>query len=328
MEIVATDLGGTNARFALAEVADGRVMALGPETIVRTADHASLETAWEAFERALGRAAPPRAAIAVAAPVDADAPIKMTNSPWMIRPADVQARLGLTDLLFLNDFAAVAHAIAALPEDQLLPVCGPDAPLPDPGVITVLGPGTGLGVAILINGEHGPEVIPTEGGHIDFAPLDAVEDAVLARLRDRHRRVSVERICAGPGLREICATLAEIEGRPAPAGDDRDLWTLALAGQDRLAAAALDRFCMTLGSVAGDLALAHGAGAVVIAGGIGLRLAALLPRSGFAARFAAKGRYEARMSRLPVRLVTHPQPGLLGAAAAFATAAHRRARLG
>lgn len=325
MEIVAADLGGTNARFAIAEIAGGRIVRLEPETVVRTGEHASLETAWEAFERAIGRPAPRRAAIAVAGPVDPGAPIKMTNSPWMIRPAEVKARLGLSDLLFLNDFAAVAHAVAALPSDQLMPVCGPDAPLPDPGVISVVGPGTGLGVAILVNGPYGAEVIPTEGGHMDFAPLDTVEDALLARMRGHHGRVSVERVCAGPGLRQIYATLAAIEGRAIPPGDDAALWISAFAGDDSLAVAALDRFCMTLGSVAGDLALAHGAGAVVIAGGVGLRLAGRLPDSGFRSRFTAKGRYEARMARLPVRLVTHPQPGLIGAAAAFASGLRRQA---
>ena len=76
--------------------------------------------------------------------------------------------------------------------------------------------------------------------------------------------------------------------------------------------------CLTLGAVAGDMALAQGATAVVIAGGVGLRLADYLPRSGFRDRFIAKGRFERRMDEMPVKLITHPQPGLFGAAAAFA----------
>ena len=92
----------------------------------------------------------------------------------------------------------------------------------------------------------------------------------------------------------------------------------AMASEDSLASAALDRFCLTLGAVAGDIALAQGAGAVAIAGGLGLRLADHLPRSGFATRFVAKGRFERRMDEMPVKLITYPQPGLFGAAAAFA----------
>ena len=112
--------------------------------------------------------------------------------------------------------------------------------------------------------------------------------------------------------------LAEIDGLDPPKGDDKTLWTRALAEDDPLLRGALDRFCRSLGSVAGDLALAHGPGSVVIAGGLGLRLAEFLPTSGFAERFCAKGRYEPLMATIPVRIITHPEPGLFGAAAAFA----------
>ena len=103
-----------------------------------------------------------------------------------------------------------------------------------------------------------------------------------------------------------------------PGYNERDLWAAALGGSDSLANAALDRLCLTLGAVAGDIALAQGASAVVIAGGVGLRLADHLQRSGFRDRFIAKGRFERRMDEMPVKLIIHPQPGLFGAAAAFA----------
>ena len=101
-------------------------------------------------------------------------------------------------------------------------------------------------------------------------------------------------------------------------GNDTALWTRALAGEETLLRRALDRFCLSLGSVTGDLALAHGPGSVVLAGGLGQRLSEILPQSGFAERFAAKGRYEALMAGVPVKIITHPEPGLFGAAAAFA----------
>jgi glucokinase len=164
----------------------------------------------------------------------------------------------------------------------------------------------------------GYHVIPTEGGHIDFAPLDRIEDMILERLRASHTRVSAERVVSGPGIVPIYETLAAIEGRTVPARDDKAIWSLALDGGDSLAHAALDRFCLSLGAVAGDLALAQGAAAVVIAGGLGLRLKDRLVQSGFAQRFAAKGRFAAMMAAMPVKLITHPQPGLFGAAAAFA----------
>ena len=105
-----------------------------------------------------------------------------------------------------------------------------------------------------------------------------------------------------------------------PSGDDRELWLSAMTDADPVAIEACQRFCMILGSVAGDLALAHGANAVVIAGGLGLRLKDKLLDSRFDERFVAKGRFRALMETIPVKLITHPQPGLFGAAAAFAQA--------
>jgi glucokinase len=185
-------------------------------------------------------------------------------------------------------------------------------------VISVVGPGTGLGVAQLLRRGGQCHVVETEGGHIDFAPLDAIEDRILAHLRERYRRVSVERLAAGMGLANIHSALASIEGRAVPHRDEKELWAAALAGSDDLAAAALARYCLCLGAVSGDLALAHGAAGVVIAGGLGLRLADHLAGSGFRDRFIAKGRFERRMDEIPVKLLVHPQPGLFGAAAAFA----------
>jgi glucokinase len=150
----------------------------------------------------------------------------------------------------------------------------------------------------------------TEGGHLDFPPLDAVEDAILARLRQRHRRVSVERVVSGPAIVDIYETLAALEQRPIVHTDDRTIWTKGAAGEDTLMAAAIDRFCLSLGSAAGDLALAQG-GSSVIAGGLGLRIKDTILSSGFAERFRAKGRFESLMASLPVKLITHPQPACL-----------------
>lgn len=317
-EIVAVDIGGTHARFAIAEVSNGRVETLGEAVTLKTGEHASLQTAWEEFGTRIGRALPSAAGIAIAGPVQGEV-LKLTNCPWLIRPALIPEKLGVDRYALVNDFGAVAHAVAQVGPQYFHHLCGPDQSLPEDGVISIVGPGTGLGVGQLLRRDGRYHVIETEGGHIDFAPLDTLEDAILHQLRKRYRRVSVERIASGPGLANIHDALAAIEHRSVQSRDDKELWAAALAGTDSLAAAALDRFCLSLGAIAGDMALAQGASAVVIAGGLGLRLADHLPRSGFAARFIAKGRFERRMDDMPVKLITHPQPGLLGAAAAFAT---------
>jgi glucokinase len=316
-EIVAADIGGTHARFAIARVENGRVISLGETCTLRTAEHPSLGQAWKAFAERLDRPLPAAAAIALAAPTEGDF-IKLTNNEWEIRTASIPAELGVERHLLINDLGAVGHAVAQLDCENFRHLFGPDGNLPEEGVISIVGPGTGLGVAQLLRRPGCYDVIETEGGHTDFAPLDEVEDRILARLRQRHGRVSVERVASGPGLANIYEALAEVEGGALRYSTEKELWTAALEARDNLAAAALDRFCLALGAAAGDIALAQGAQAVVIAGGLGLRLADHLPRSGFHGRFIAKGRFEQRMREMPVKLITHKQPGLFGAAAAFA----------
>ena len=317
MRIVAVDIGGTHARFAIADVADGRVVSLGEPVTLKTAEHGSFQLAWQAFAAGQDTPLPRAAGIAIAAPISGDV-IKLSNNPWIIRPALIPERLDVDDWTLVNDFGAIGHAVAQVPESDFLHLCGPDGPLPDRGMITVCGPGTGLGVAGVLRVGGAYHVVETEGGHTDFAPLDGIEDALLQHLRKSFNRVSVERIVAGPGIVAIYETLAAMEGRAIARMDDRTIWARALDGSDSLATAALDRFCLALGAVAGDLALAHGPTGVVIAGGLGLRLKDHLVRSGFGERFVAKGRFRNLMARIPVKLITHPQPGLFGAAAAFA----------
>ena len=316
-QIAVADVGGTHARFALAQIEGGRVVALGEPVTLKTAEHGSFQLAWQEFGRRIGSDLPNELAIAFAGPVGGEA-LKLTNNPWVIRPALIKERLGVDRYVIVNDFGAVAYAVATLPDEDFRHVCGPERPLPKEGVTSIVGPGTGLGVAALLRKTDHYEVIETEGGHVDFAPLDSLEDKILMHLRRNYRRVSVERVVAGQGLPNLYEALASIEDLDVSIHDDKQLWAAALAGNDSLAAAALDRLCLSLGAVAGDLALAQGANAVVIAGGVGFRLADYLPRSGFRDRFIAKGRFERRMDEMPVKLITHPQPGLFGAAAAFA----------
>ena len=316
--IVAVDIGGTHARFALAEIAPDGAIALGEPVTLHTKDHASFQTAWEHFAELQGGALPPACAIAIAGPVGGEI-IRFTNNPWVIRPALIPEKLGGAQYTVINDFAAVGHAVACAGPEHFVHLAGTDSPLPASGTLSVLGPGTGMGAAhVWRDGAGAYRVQATEGGHIDYAPVDSIDDAILTRLRGRYRRVSAERVVSGPGLVDIYEALAGMEGRAIKQVDDRTLWDLGTSGEDSLAAAAVDRFCLALGSFAGDMALAQGAAGVVIAGGLGLRIRDTLLKSGFAARFRAKGRFESLMGALPVKLITHPQPGLFGAAAAFA----------
>jgi glucokinase len=316
-QVAVADVGGTHARFAIAELDGGKVVSVGDPVTLKTAEHGSFQLAWQEFGRRAGISLPNELAIAFAGPIGGEV-LKLTNNPWVIRPALIKERLGVDRYVVVNDFGAVAYAVATLPEEHFRHLCGPEGSLPKEGVTSIVGPGTGLGVACLLRRHGNYEVIETEGGHMDFAALDSLEDGILRQLRRNFRRVSVERVVAGQGLPNLYEALAAIENLDVSIHDEKELWAAALAGTDSLATAALDRLCLSLGAVTGDLALAQGSNAVVIAGGVGLRLADYLPRSGFRDRFIAKGRFERRMDEMPVKLITHPQPGLFGAAAAFA----------
>lgn len=309
MRIAVGDVGGTNARFALAEVADGSVRALGEPVVLAARDHAGLAEAWRAFGETLGEPLPRHAAFGLAGPVTGGE-VRFVNSPWVVDPVTLNDALGLDNSLLLNDFGAMAHAAHALPPEHFAHVFGPDTALPESGAISVIGPGTGLGVAVLQRLSCGPVVLETEGSHIHFAPLDPDEGRVCAALAARHGRVSVERLVSGPGLGEIVRTFD-----PSDRRDDAALWAAAVAGEEPRA---LDLFLACYGAAVGDLSLAHGALGVVLTGGLTARLRQALPASRFHPRFCDKGRYRARMEAIPIKLITHPQPGLFGTAAAFA----------
>jgi len=312
MLIVAADIGGTHARFALAELRPGERPLLGEMRKYRTREVAGLGQAWAKFERDSGGALPRAASIAVAAPIEGDI-LTFMNSEWRIDRHGLAAELGLDRLTLLNDYGAVAYAVAAMGPDELVPLAGP-GDLPADGITSVIGPGTGLGVAILERRGGQVSVIETEAAHIGFCPLDPEEEELSDALTARHGRASVERVVSGPGLIDIYRFLGGEEWDPLKAGA---LWDAAISGADPLGVRALAILVRCFGAAAGDIALAHGAMGVALTGALANRIADLLKTPMFEARFTAKGRYRARMLRTPVRLVTYAEPGLLGAAIAF-----------
>ena len=319
--IIAADIGGTNARFAIATLDERGVPSLGDVRKYKVADYPSLQSCWSAFAKdeaaKKGGGAPPRAAsIAFATALGGDV-IKLTNSSWVIRPDRLDEELGLDNMRLVNDFEAVAHAVSKLPPENLELLFGPDRPMPHDGSVTILGPGTGLGVAMIAYADGVPHVVATEGGHLDYAPLDDLESRIVDYLRDTFLRVSTERIVSGPGLNNLYRAMATISHERVILMTDADLWAAALDNSDMFARTALDRFCLAYGSVAGDLALAQGPGHVVLAGGLTQRMKQVLSDSGFHGRFIAKGRFQGLMARIPVRLAVHEEIGLFGAAAAY-----------
>lgn len=287
---------------------------LGAVRRYRTPEHDGIGSAWRAFARDSGEKLPRAGSFAVAGPVG-EGIVRFVNSKWTVDPAGLKKELGIDSFALLNDFGAVARAVAVLKPSELEPICGPAGPIPQDHTVSVMGPGTGLGVAILLRRGGHSEVIETEGSHIGFAPLNGDEQRMADELRQRYGRASVERLVSGPALIDLYRCNG---GGDWDVGNAGGLWSAALEGRDPIAAEALDQLVKCFGSVAGDLSLAHGAGSVAISGGLARRMADRLRSPLFVGRFVAKGRYRARMEMVRVRLVTHPEPGLLGAALAFA----------
>lgn len=304
------DVGGTHARFGW--VADP---ARGVESVrqFRVADSAGPVDAVRAYLATLPQApAPRRAAIAVATAVRGDR-VEFTNSPWAFSRAALQAELGLDSLQVLNDFEALALSLPGLSPRQWR---AHGAPPVAAGALAVIGPGTGLGVGAVTQGEAGWIGLPGEGGHATLAPADDFESEILRHARGRHAHVSAERLLSGIGLPLLHAAVALADGRAVQALTARQLIDAALAG-DAGCGRTLDHFCALLGGFAGDVALTLGARAVFIGGGIVPRLGERFFTSRFRERFEAKGRLQPHLAAIPTALITDTLAALGGAAFAI-----------
>lgn len=301
------DIGGTNARFALSR-GGGDVTSVES---VRAADYATPQQAIQEYLSAKN-AAPVSAAIAVACPITGDQ-IQLTNSPWSFSTSALKEALKLTHLGIYNDFTAIALALPWLGDDDRRLLGGVASH--DRTPLALLGPGTGLGVSALIPvGDDQWQPLQSEGGHVGFAPTEALEDTVLRRLRQKFGRLSAERVISGQGIENLYAVTTELQGGTAISLPAADIAAKAQAG-DAAAAQALALFSATFGAFAGDLVLTLGAwGGVYIAGGIPMKLGLVFDIASFNAQFEAKGRYQDIIQNVPRWLITKDNPALLGLA--------------
>ncbi len=299
------DVGGTNARFALA-IGDR----IERRAALNVADFADAEAAIGSFLDTLDEGQRPLgAALGCAGPVE-DGAVTLTNGAWRIEAAALTGRFGWSELRLVNDFEALAWALPALGAGDVRPLGGGRAQADSPSI--VLGPGTGLGIATYLPPPAGPAVIVGEGGHATLPVSDDREASVIARLRAEHGHVSAERLLSGDGLERLYRALAEIEGRAAPPRAAAEITEAAKTGC-AASRAALAMFCALLGTVAGNAALLLGArGGVYLAGGILPRIEEALAGSEFRRRFEAKGRFQAYLAAVPTLLVTHPEPAFPG----------------
>lgn len=306
------DIGGTNARFALA---DDKKPGFSAEATLKCADFASADDAIKQYLRDAGAKSPDVICLAAAGPI-VEQRVRFTNNPWSIAATELAEHFGITRVRLLNDFEAIAYSIPFLDKEHLQPVGLPE-PQPLDGedyMVGILGPGTGLGAVGLR--KHGNLLLPIAGeaSHGGFAPESQVQIDMLMALRERHDRVSSERFVSGPGIENIYWALCRIHDEQRPQLKAAEIFAKAKDGTDPRAAEAVQMFFEILGQVAGDYALALGArDGIFIAGGIVRRYPELLENSRFRSGFEAKGRHRSLMERIPTQLITHEQPGLLGA---------------
>ncbi|WP_420564085.1 glucokinase [Thalassobaculum sp.] len=309
--ILIADLGGTNLRFALT---DGQ--SAWEETSMEGSRFATLDDAVAAYLARIGRERlPERAIFAVAGPSDAEKMV-FTNRDWTVPVAPLRERFGLKQLAVVNDFAAVAHALPHLTPDDCRTVGAQRDGRPGPMV--AIGPGTGLGVGLVVPDGRGYRVIPGEGGHATLAAQNGLEERVIGYLRNLHGHVSAERALSGAGLADLHDAVCAVEDLPARRLDAAAI--VAEGATDPGCREAIGLFTDFLATVSGDLALtAAASGGVFIAGGMVPKLGDLFDGGRFRRRFTAKGRLAGYLDPIPVRLITHRESALLGLSRAAKT---------
>ncbi len=316
--LLTADVGGTTARFGLVHQGELRPHAV---RIMYTADSPSIEAAALQFMAEVGGGSGPSkltGAVIAWAGLIGPGQIRLTNGPWVLDRANLAAALAIDDVLVINDFEAVAHAIAHLGADELVQVGG--GQVGRRGVRVVMGPGTGLGAAIVVPvGRAGWMVLPGEGGHINPPLAGPAELALWPHLFADIEHPVAEDILSGPGILRTYRAVAAAHGRTAVHQDPASVCEAAIEDGDDIAAEAFGLFFTWLGRMAGDLALVvNASGGVYIAGGIAPKYLDRLQLGPFRAAFESKGQMAGFARSVPTFIVVSQTPALIGCAAVHA----------
>ncbi len=311
------DIGGTNARFAVAVRKDGKTT-LSHFKSLECAAYTDVYDALRGYFAMTGESANfDYTAVAVAGPVK-DGRIKFTNLAWEVREDLLAQTTGARHAKLLNDYAGLAFALPHLTQDDTRTI----GPVREGfgSVHAVMGAGTGFGASVLVGGEFGPYCLSTESGHVSFAPVNDYESEIWHFLRKKYGRVTVEMLLSGPGLINLYQAISAIRGEKAE--DLTPAQITHLDGPDATGSRyTVEAFLDILASVCGDLALAHGAvSGMFIAGGVAPRLITHIDEIRFRARMEAKQPLHDMVAAIPSRIIIHPYAALLGSANALTDA--------
>lgn len=309
IKALVADVGGTNIRLAIANLDDYSMASI---RTYKCADFENLDNAISQYFSEVDVSVE-YACIDVATAIVGDQ-VSLTNNHWSFSQKAVKAQFQFKELIIINDFTAIAMSVPHIRDDKKVQIGGAEAQPNKP--IAIYGAGTGLGVANLVHTGDKWLPLPGEGGHVDFAPIDEDEIAILKELQKKYPRVSAEQLLSGLGLVQIYQSLQASSDQPVSDVDPVYVSSNAIDGTDPLAVKSLDIFCRLLGSFGGNLALTLVTfGGVYIAGGIVPRFIDYVKNSDFRRRFDAKGRFSSLVESIPVYIVTEEQPGLIGCAA-------------
>ena len=304
---VVTDIGGTNIRLAVLDLSTGEMSQVEEYPCVT---FASLEAALVQYFMTLPNPVS-HLCIGIACPVDDDL-VKMTNNNWAFSKAELQKKLSLTTLYVINDYTAISLAVPYVDEKYRIKIGGGREV--ENGVKAIFGPGTGLGVSHLVKQGEKWVSMDGEGGHASFAPNTSQQADVFLLLQEQFGHVSAERLLSGQGLQNIYNALCRIASKPTKYAEPSEITQAALTGECEIALQTLNFFCQAMGGFAGNLALnLQCNGGVYIAGGIVPRFVEFFEKSEFREFFEAKGRLKSYLETVPTYLITHSNPGLLGA---------------
>jgi len=311
---IVADVGGTNGRFGLVTHRDADTGHIEVENqhVFPCAEFDRFEHMLASYISSLEGVVPTAACIAIAGPVTGDH-FHMTNLPWDFSIETVRKKLGLDRLEFMNDFAALAYSALYMEGDEL-PVLHVGKPIKN-APRAVVGPGTGLGVAGLVNASGRWYPIPGEGGHVTFAPASQKQLEIRKVIEPTDKHISAERFICGKGLANIYKALTVINGSEFEPLDPSEITMRALQRSDATCLETLSFFFEMLGSAAGNVCMTFGAwGGVYLGGGILPKVESELADSGLLASFIDKGRMGALLENVPVYLMKGDKPALSGAA--------------
>ncbi|GAB2874038.1 glucokinase [Microbulbifer echini] len=315
MTSIVADIGGTNARFAIARPV-GQGYALEGLKVVDCKRFDGFDAALQHWLDGLDQPRPDKACIAAAGPLEKTASgsrVYMTNLGWNIEAATLAEAFQFPHLELINDFAALAQSLPRLSANDYQVLR--EAPRLPGAPMAVLGPGTGLGVAGLAEAEGRYHVLAGEGGHANLTVSTERELQLLQILMKSRAPVFNEWVLSGNGLVNLYRAVCTLNGKTPDDLAPPDISARGLDNSDPFCRETLLDFLGFLGSAAGDAALYMGAkGGVFLGGGILPRIAELLPESAFEQRFLNKGRVHQWMEAVPVYALNAGYQALIGAA--------------